>query len=93
MIKQLLKNPSLHRFSFSLFGSEVYFLQLNGKNIIIDTGSLMNRFELQTSLEELKLKSSDINIVLLTHNHFDHTGNIGFFEKARVYGDKLDFKK
>jgi len=93
MIKKIHHNPDIYRFSFSLFGSEVYLLQLNNKNIIIDTGSLINRSELKNFLEELKLKPSDIQFVLLTHDHFDHSGNIKLFEKAKAYGNKQDFKK
>lgn len=93
MIKKVHHNPDIYRFSFSLFGSEVYLLQLNGKNIIIDTGSLINRSELKNFLEELKLKPEDVNFVLLTHDHFDHSGNIGLFENAKIYGNKHDFKK
>jgi len=90
-IKKLTKN--IYRFEFSRFGSRVYLLFHDGKNIIIDTGSRWNRSELLKFLEELKLPSGKIDFVILTHNHFDHVGNISIFKNAKIYGSKRDFKK
>src|SRR3989339_1063888 len=90
MIKKLKEN--LWELTFSIFGSEVYLLKLNKKNILVDTGSLMNRPELKKFLKELDLEPNDIDVVLLTHNHFDHAGNIKIFEKAKIYGAYEDFK-
>ena len=90
MIKNLKEN--LWKISFKLFGSEVYLLKLKGKNILIDTSSILNRRELKKSLEELKLPLEKIDIVLLTHNHFDHAGNIRIFKNAKIYGEYEDFK-
>ena len=59
---------------------------------MIDTGSILNRSELLEDLEELKIKSSDIKILVLTHDHPDHTGNIKLFKNAKTYGSKQDFE-
>lgn len=76
------------QFSFSKFGSCVYLLKLkdkNNKNILIDTSSKENREELLRDLKELKIKPEDVNIILLTHSHYDHVGNLDLFQSAKVY--------
>lgn len=90
-IHKLAEN--LWQIDFSLFGSCVYLLKHRGKNILVDTGAKWNLPELKKYLEELKIPVEKVDIVILTHNHFDHTGNIGLFKNAKIYGHKLDFQK
>ena len=75
---------------FQNFGSIVYLLQLPQQNILIDTSSKENSQELLSSLSSLNLTSKDINTIILTHAHYDHTENISLFPNASVFGD---FKK
>jgi len=91
MIKKIRKG--IWQFNFTDFGSCVYLLTRNNKNILIDTGSPMNKQELIRYLKELKINPKEIDIVILTHNHFDHTGNIDLFTNAKIYGSKEDFKQ
>ncbi len=52
-------------------------LLVNGSNsVIIDTGvgGHINRFKLL--FKQFKLKPSDIGLIILTHTHYDHTGNL-----------------
>ncbi|MBU3906970.1 MAG: MBL fold metallo-hydrolase [Nanoarchaeota archaeon] len=91
MIKPITEN--LWQFSFSMFGSCVYVLKLNGENILIDTSTSTNKQEILDDLKKLKIKPENINIILLTHNHFDHIENINLFPNAKVYGDNNDFQK
>jgi len=91
MIKEIKKN--IWQITFRFFGSTVYLVRLREKNILIDTSSFINRLELKSSLKNLNLIPEDIDVVLLTHNHFDHTGNIKIFKNAKVYGSKEDFGK
>lgn len=89
MIKKL--KPNISAFHFTKFGSIVYLIELN-KKIIIDTGADYNREELISFLKELNLQPTDINIVIVTHNHFDHVGNIDLFSSAKVYASKKEFE-
>lgn len=89
MIKKIKEN--IWQINFEPFSSVVYLLKINNKNILIDTGSKQAQQELEDSLNELKLEPKNIDIILLTHAHFDHVGNIELFEKAKVYGSKEDF--
>jgi len=52
-------------------------LLVNGSNsVIIDTGvkGNINRFKLL--LKQYRLNPSDIKLIILTHTHYDHTGNL-----------------
>ena len=82
MISQVSKN--VYKLYFDSFGSCVYVLKLE-KNILIDTSSKENKGELINDLNQIGLKPEDIQIVLLTHAHWDHEGNVDLFKDAKVY--------
>ena len=65
-----------------LASSTVTLVQSNGKNIIIDPGC--NRKKLIEELKNNNLKPEDIDFVLLTHSHTDHTLLAGIFDNAKV---------
>ena len=77
--------PNIWQFNFKEFGSCVYLLKIGHKNILIDTGSGDNKPELLEDLKKLNINPEQVNIILLTHNHWDHNGNMGIFELAKVY--------
>lgn len=89
MIKKIKQN--IWQLCFRSFGSVVYLVKLKNNNIIIDTGSTLNKDELTTDLKELKINPLKIDILILTHNHWDHTGNIKLFENAKIYANKKEF--
>lgn len=89
MIKEIKEN--IWQLNFTSFGCCVYVLKLDNKNILIDTGSAENQKELLENLKELELIPEEINLVLLTHGHFDHIGNIDLFKNAEIYGSRKDF--
>ncbi len=61
----------------------------NNNKIIVDPGA--NRELLIERLKQKNLTVSDINIVLLTHTHLDHSLLTGVFENAKVYDDTSIF--
>lgn len=67
--------------------STTTLIRENGLNIIVDPG--MNRKLLLTSLRKEGLAASDINYVILTHYHLDHSLLAGIFEKAEIF-DQTD---
>ncbi len=83
MISKILNN--VFQFSFRQFGSTAYLVKLQDKNILIDTSSEINKQELINNLKELNLAPENINIVILTHNHWDHNENLDLFTKAETY--------
>lgn len=75
---------------FQNFGSIVYLLELANNKILIDTSSKENSGELIQELKKLNTNPEDINIIILTHGHYDHVENINLFPNAKIYGN---FKK
>lgn len=81
-------SKEVFQFCFKQFGSCVYLLKLKGKdnkNILIDTSSKANEQELLQDLQELRIKPEQIDIILLTHKHYDHVGNLSLFKNAKIY--------
>jgi glyoxylase-like metal-dependent hydrolase (beta-lactamase superfamily II) len=69
---------------FKEFGSCVYILDLE-KLILIDTSSREAKEELLKDLKELDINLDEIEAVILTHNHWDHNGNLDLFPNAKLY--------
>ncbi len=55
-----------------------------GHNIVVDTGSSFMKAGIKTSLKQIGIFPDEVDIVILTHNHEDHVGNVGMFPKARI---------
>ena len=72
-----------------LASSTVTLVRADGKNIIVDPGC--NRSKLLTELKNESLKSSDIDYVVLTHNHIDHSLLTGIFVNAKVLNNEEIF--
>ena len=87
MIKKTSKEVT--EIHFQNFGSIVYLIQLTNPKtqILIDTSSKENAQELIDSLNELNLTPKDIDTIILTHAHYDHTQNIKLFPNAKIYGN------
>jgi len=81
MINKIKDN--VFQLSFETFGSTVYLIKLEEKNILIDASSEENKEELLKDLKELELSPEDIDILILTHSHWDHIGNKDIFTKAK----------
>jgi phosphoribosyl 1,2-cyclic phosphodiesterase len=61
---------------------------MNGKTrILIDAGLPTN--ELLSKLESLNLSVDQIDAVLITHEHIDHTRSLEIFSKSKVYSSPL----
>ncbi len=48
--------------------------------------------ELLTQLEEIGVRPTDIDHVILTHTHADHTGNLKHFHHARISIQRLEYE-
>jgi glyoxylase-like metal-dependent hydrolase (beta-lactamase superfamily II) len=70
--------PSIHRFSHGI--SNFYLVEEGGKVVLIDAGVSGDWELFGRSVSSLGRKPTDLQAVLLTHAHSDHTG---FAERAR----------
>lgn len=62
--------------------STATLIQDNNLNVIVDPG--MNREALLNGLAKERLKTGDINFVIVTHTHLDHCLLAGIFENAKI---------
>ena len=63
-------------------------LLVNGVNsILIDTGVKGDLQQFKTLFNKYNLKPTDIKLIILTHTHYDHTGNLK--ELAKLTGAKV----
>lgn len=90
------------------------FLQVNGKNILIEAGigngkltdkqkrnyGVSEESQIEADLEKLGLTAADIDIVLMTHLHFDHAcgltkpsngGCVSTFPNAKIYTSQVEW--
>jgi len=91
MIKRISKN--VWQFYFSNSGSNCYLIKMYMKNILIDTSSGENRNELLHNLSKLSINPKDINIILLTHMHYDHISNLLIFKNAIAYASEEEISE
>ncbi|MDR2624278.1 MAG: MBL fold metallo-hydrolase [Methanobrevibacter sp.] len=59
-------------------------------NIIVDTGTGLNQDYLYSKLADLKIEKDDIEMIVNTHSHYDHTGGNYLFSNAKVAIHELD---
>lgn len=61
-------------------GSHSYVIRGMRGNMLIDSGLDSNYPELKESLHQIGMKVRDVNIVVNTHEHFDHIGANRYFQ-------------
>ena len=83
--KEIVKlRPDIFQFPSEKPGSHIYLIRGDSKNTLIDTGTTRDFPLLKKRLSEVGLRVRDIDLILLTHEHFDHTGATAFFHKTAV---------
>ncbi len=65
-------------------GSTITLIKTD-KNIIVDTGSFLDKEKIIEELSKENLTPKDIDIVILTHLHLDHTVNTYLFNNANIF--------
>ena len=64
--------------------SSISLLQVGDQNIVVDTGPASRRGLLWAALDSRGLTPEDIDLVILTHMHWDHCQNTDMFSNARI---------
>jgi len=62
----------------------IVLVQNENNNIVIDPGTTKNPKQIVSALKKHNLTLKDINLVFLTHCHYDHIRNIAIFPKAKI---------
>jgi hydroxyacylglutathione hydrolase len=76
--------PGIYQFRGEKPGSHVYLIKGDTKNVLIDTGVAGKFPVLKRRLTELGLHIRDVNLIILTHEHYDHIGATAFFHRTAV---------
>ena len=90
--------PAIYQLRGEKPGSHVYLIKGETKNVLIDTGVAGKFSVLKSRLAEAGLRVKDINLVILTHEHYDHIGATAFFHKTatvaahRLAANKLELQ-
>ena len=59
------------------------FIDEDGNTICIDTG--LGEGCIKRQLRKLGIECSDVSNIFLTHSDYDHAGNIGLFQNAKIH--------
>jgi len=73
-------------------GWSTVVLLFGEKKILFDTGSYGDRKNLLLSLKNLGVKIEEIDIVFISHLHFDHCLNMELFESAEILVSKRELE-
>lgn len=83
----LLKPGSILRDEFGAIldaRSSVTLIVSGSKRIIVDTGLRGEEMQITDALAKKGLRTGDIDILVNTHTHQDHTGNNHLFSRAKI---------
>jgi hydroxyacylglutathione hydrolase len=86
--------PHIYQFHSESPGCHVYLVKGLAKNVLIDTGTAANYDNLTACLAAVGLAPRDIHLIILTHEHFDHTGACPrFYERTVIAAHALAANK
>ena len=75
--------------------SNVSLITVGDQRILVDTGPPSRRSNVYEALQSRGLAPEDIDLVVLTHLHWDHCLNVDMFKNARVllHAEEIDYIK
>ncbi|UCD21650.1 MAG: MBL fold metallo-hydrolase [Chloroflexota bacterium] len=76
--------PGIYQFRGEKPGSHVYLIKGGTKNVLIDTGVSGKFPALKHRFSEIGMRVKDVNLIVLTHEHYDHIGATAFFHRTAV---------
>lgn len=75
--------------------SNVILIVNGSDSIIVDTGVKGNLKKVLGMLKQCRLKPDDVKLIILTHTHYDHTGNLQMLQeltRADVMVHELEYE-
>ena len=85
-MKQQIRTVSL-ALPFRIGSANCYIVETDGGYVLIDTGASNKRKALEKQLESAGCRPGNLNLIVLTHGDFDHTGNAAYFRSK--FGAKI----
>jgi len=85
-VRQQIRTISLS-LPYRLGSVNCYLIETGTGFVLIDTGGSNKRSGLEKELESAGCKPGDLELIVLTHGDFDHTGNCAFLRKK--FGTKI----
>jgi hydroxyacylglutathione hydrolase len=85
-MQQQIKTISLS-LPYRLGSVNCYLIETNTGFVLVDTGGSNGRAKLARELEGAGCTPGDLELVVITHGDFDHTGNCAFLRKK--FGTKI----
>jgi glyoxylase-like metal-dependent hydrolase (beta-lactamase superfamily II) len=90
-VKVLIEGFAEKLENYKTVSPSVVLIETGKYKIIIDPG--LNRKNLLKALEKENLKTDQIDYVILTHYHLDHSALMGIFEKAIILDDESKYQQ
>jgi|SRR5882724_1143954 len=75
-----------------MLGASSVLLRNSSRAIVVDTGLANQRNALIAALKKQGLESDDVDLVLNTHLHVDHSNNNCIFGKARIIAARRNYE-
>ncbi len=86
-----MEGKTIENFYYSFDGSFDFYLLKGDNNILIDTG-ILDRVDTLNEFLDKNLEGQNLDIILLTHSHYDHCGGIPFlkqkYKTVKIYGSE-----
>ncbi|MFH1452235.1 MAG: MBL fold metallo-hydrolase [archaeon] len=76
---------------YKISGEGNVFVILKPTPIVIDTGNPTDKRRIKKEIEMI-VPLEEIKTVILTHLHYDHSGNIDLFPNAKIYADEEEIE-
>lgn len=77
-------NENIYQLGARGGGCKVYLVKGSKKNLLVDSGLPSDFGVIEQQLNTLGLSASDINIIVLTHEHIDHIGGVPYFPSGAI---------
>jgi glyoxylase-like metal-dependent hydrolase (beta-lactamase superfamily II) len=85
-VKQQIRTITLP-LPFGIGRVNCYIVETDGVFVLIDTGASNKRKALEKELESAGCRPGNLNLIVLTHGDFDHTGNAAYLRQK--FGAKI----
>jgi len=76
---------------YKIKGNGNVYVILGEKVVVIDTSDIADKLYIKKEIEKI-VPLEKVYIVLLTHLHYDHAGNVELFPNAEIYADDDDIE-